>query len=325
MKQPNTDERPNREKIRLFFICSCCCWPWCFTLLLWLLGTFQPRFIGFQQHDSSELLNFILDGLHEDVNRILTKPIVAAVENDGRKDVDVALESWAKHKQRNDSIIVDLCQGLLKSTVICPVASCSRRSVTFDPFLFLTVPLFKSKPSAQSSPFNNQSSSYNNNQSSSGGGGRGEAASSTSSSSSSSSSSSTSSSIRQSITSVFISAPPPSASDPPPFAVHTLVVEVLLYKSGRFPNFAPTLYAIRISKHGKLAELKETICKLLNNVSSDPDRPKLTPQLLLCGLVSKSCLQQGTYTKHQHNHAIVVLLFCESARSTTYTVALFCF
>jgi hypothetical protein len=29
-----------------------------------------PRFSGYQQHDSSELLSFLLDGIHEDLNRV---------------------------------------------------------------------------------------------------------------------------------------------------------------------------------------------------------------------------------------------------------------
>ena len=42
------------------------------------IGEFQPRFSGFQQHDSSELLSFLLDGLHEDLNRVLKKPATPA-------------------------------------------------------------------------------------------------------------------------------------------------------------------------------------------------------------------------------------------------------
>ena len=48
-------------------------------------------------------------------------------------------KSWKGHKLRNDSVIVDLCQGLYKSTVVCPV--CEVVSVTFDPFMDLSVPL----------------------------------------------------------------------------------------------------------------------------------------------------------------------------------------
>jgi ubiquitin C-terminal hydrolase len=35
-----------------------------------VLGEFQPRFSGYDQHDSSELLSFLLDGLHEDLNLV---------------------------------------------------------------------------------------------------------------------------------------------------------------------------------------------------------------------------------------------------------------
>lgn len=40
---------------------------------------------------------------------------------------------------RNDSIIVDIFHGLFKSTLVCP--ECSKVSVTFDPFCYLTLPL----------------------------------------------------------------------------------------------------------------------------------------------------------------------------------------
>lgn len=33
------------------------------------LQKIEPRFAGYQQHDAQELLNFLLDGLHEDLNR----------------------------------------------------------------------------------------------------------------------------------------------------------------------------------------------------------------------------------------------------------------
>lgn len=52
---------------------------------------------------------------------------------------EVAEESWSNFKLRNDSIIVDLFFGLLKSTVECP--NCGYISVTFDPFSSLAIPL----------------------------------------------------------------------------------------------------------------------------------------------------------------------------------------
>lgn len=38
-----------------------------------LIGDIAPQFQGYNQHDSQELLNFLLDGLHEDLNRVLVK------------------------------------------------------------------------------------------------------------------------------------------------------------------------------------------------------------------------------------------------------------
>ncbi len=38
-----------------------------------IIGEFQPSFQGQRQHDSSELLGFLLDGLHEDLNRVHKK------------------------------------------------------------------------------------------------------------------------------------------------------------------------------------------------------------------------------------------------------------
>jgi ubiquitin C-terminal hydrolase len=38
------------------------------------LGKLNESFAGFAQQDSQELLRFLLDGLHEDLNRIRVKP-----------------------------------------------------------------------------------------------------------------------------------------------------------------------------------------------------------------------------------------------------------
>ena len=52
---------------------------------------------------------------------------------------EIAREAWENYKTRNDSVILDLFHGLLKSTVVCP--ECSKISVTFDPFCYLSLPL----------------------------------------------------------------------------------------------------------------------------------------------------------------------------------------
>lgn len=109
------------------------------------IGRFSSMFHGYQQQDSQEFLSWLLDALHEDLNRIHNKPYLEKPE---LKDEDVlnpqaitdlANECWSQHKQRNDSVIIDLFTGLYQSTLVCP--TCSKMSVTFDPFNDLTLPL----------------------------------------------------------------------------------------------------------------------------------------------------------------------------------------
>lgn len=103
------------------------------------LGQFAPQFSGYKQQDAQELLAFLLDGLHEDVNRVHDKPYVEQSESGGRPDDVVAREAWMHHLRRNRSVIVDLFQGQLKSTLVCP--ECDNVSIKFDPFMFLSVPI----------------------------------------------------------------------------------------------------------------------------------------------------------------------------------------
>lgn len=51
------------------------------------VGRYAPQFVGYAQHDSQELLAFLLDGLHEDLNLVLEKPYVdMTVEMEERSD-----------------------------------------------------------------------------------------------------------------------------------------------------------------------------------------------------------------------------------------------
>lgn len=87
------------------------------------LQHFAPQFSGYQQHDSQELVAFLLDGLHEDLNRVLKKPYVEKPDWEGGGDkelVELAQKSWDGYMKRNDSVIVDLFQGQYQSTLVCP-------------------------------------------------------------------------------------------------------------------------------------------------------------------------------------------------------------
>lgn len=102
-------------------------------------GNMNPMFEGYQQHDSQEFLNFLLDTLHEDLNRVKNKPYVENIEASDKDPEEAAFERWTAHLRRNQSIIVDLMHGQYKSTLKCP--NCNKISITYDPFLSLPLPI----------------------------------------------------------------------------------------------------------------------------------------------------------------------------------------
>ncbi|XP_026476743.1 MATH and LRR domain-containing protein PFE0570w-like [Ctenocephalides felis] len=99
-----------------------------------------PRFMGYAQQDAQEFLRYLLEGLHEDINRVKTRPRGINTEiDDSLSDSQKAAESWARYIRMEDSHIVDLFVGQLKSTLRCTI--CGHSSVTFDPFWDLSLPI----------------------------------------------------------------------------------------------------------------------------------------------------------------------------------------
>ena len=80
-----------------------------------------------------------MDGLHEDLNRVVDKPYVEDLEGLGMKDEVVAMESWRRHLLRHDSVIVDHCQGMHRSHLTCP--ACGHESVKFDVYSTISLPI----------------------------------------------------------------------------------------------------------------------------------------------------------------------------------------
>ena len=104
----------------------------------------KTQFAGYKQQDAQEFLSVLLDQLHEDLNRITEKPYVELLEKQNdENDLIASKRWWDLHKQREDSIIVDLFNGQFKSETICQV--CNKSSITYDPFISLCVPLIKPK------------------------------------------------------------------------------------------------------------------------------------------------------------------------------------
>ena len=101
---------------------------------------FVRQFAGFSQHDSHEMLTFMLDALHEDLNRVRLKPYIEMSEKSEKEtEIEASTRWWKNHLSRENSIIVDLFHGQYKSVITCP--ECNRISITYDPFMYLGLPI----------------------------------------------------------------------------------------------------------------------------------------------------------------------------------------
>ena len=105
-------------------------------------GKNYNAFADFRQQDSQEFISYLLDVLHEDLNKVLKKPYVQA------KDLppDISEEEQFKIQKdlylcRNQSFIVDLINGFYKSTVYCPDEKCKNISKSFEPFNMIALSL----------------------------------------------------------------------------------------------------------------------------------------------------------------------------------------
>ena len=103
-----------------------------------LIQELNPLFEGNLQHDSQEALQFLLQGIHQDLNRIKEKPRgLEFKDSNGRRDEIVAKESWDLFTRTDDSVISDLFMGQYRSTTTC--MRCQRQNHKFDAYQVLCV------------------------------------------------------------------------------------------------------------------------------------------------------------------------------------------
>ncbi|KAF2126189.1 cysteine proteinase [Dothidotthia symphoricarpi CBS 119687] len=109
------------------------------------LGKANGLFSGYGQQDSQEFLSWLVDALHEDLNRIYVKPYRENPDSDDNTINDPEAmkqlgETYrSNHRARNDSVATDLFSGFYKNTMVCP--ECNKVSITFDPYSQLTLQL----------------------------------------------------------------------------------------------------------------------------------------------------------------------------------------
>ncbi|KAL5019637.1 hypothetical protein ScPMuIL_002529 [Solemya velum] len=105
---------------------------------------FAPRFMGYSQQDAQEFLRYLLEGLHEDVNKITRKPKMVVLDDDQfNSDNEQSCEYWKNYLKFDNSRIVEIFVGQLKS--VLKFCDCDHRSVTFDPFWDLSLPIPKGR------------------------------------------------------------------------------------------------------------------------------------------------------------------------------------
>ncbi|KAI4537715.1 PREDICTED: ubiquitin carboxyl-terminal hydrolase 2 isoform X2 [Capra hircus] len=102
---------------------------------------YAPRFVGYNQQDAQEFLRFLLDGLHNEVNRVTARPKSNTENLDHLPDDEKGRQMWRKYLEREDSRIGDLFVGQLKSSLTC--TDCGYCSTVFDPFWDLSLPITK--------------------------------------------------------------------------------------------------------------------------------------------------------------------------------------
>eukprot|EP00923_Selenidium_pygospionis_P033014 GHVN01058036.1.p1 GENE.GHVN01058036.1~~GHVN01058036.1.p1 ORF type:complete len:921 (-),score=156.41 GHVN01058036.1:341-3103(-) len=107
------------------------------------IGQKQSMYMGYRQQDSHEFVTYLLDGLHEDLNRVTNKELTSQPTGDGSQDDDeLGGRSWEVYRKRNDSVIVDNFHGMYRSRLTCP--QCHKVSVIFEAFESLSVSILTS-------------------------------------------------------------------------------------------------------------------------------------------------------------------------------------
>ena len=103
-----------------------------------IIGNINETFSGRNQQDAQEFLNFLIDGLHEDLNLVKDKPNIMEEKIKGEKKAKI---EWLNFKRRNQSVLIKLFYGQFLSNISCPNHQCQCQSTKFEPFMSVSVPL----------------------------------------------------------------------------------------------------------------------------------------------------------------------------------------
>ena len=95
----------------------------------------HSQFRGPTQQDAQEFILHLLNGLHEDLNRVkIPSPI-----KENREEKLTGEKQWKNYLINNNSIIVDLFAGQIKSSLYCP--NCNKILNNYEIFTTLSLPI----------------------------------------------------------------------------------------------------------------------------------------------------------------------------------------
>ena len=77
------------------------------------------QFSGYGQQDSQEFMRFLIDRMHDELNRVTTKPAYRELKF-SNMSIEAQSEEWNKYyKARDNSIMTDLFEGQLINRTQC--------------------------------------------------------------------------------------------------------------------------------------------------------------------------------------------------------------
>ena len=102
--------------------------------------SFVKQYPGVNHFDVKDMILFVLDHLHEDLNQVKERLEVNITEqNKNETDESASTRWWEALQKRENSIVVDLFYGQFKNQVRCP--SCKTTNITYDPFNIISLPI----------------------------------------------------------------------------------------------------------------------------------------------------------------------------------------
>ena len=107
-----------------------------------IIGKLQPKFLKNEPGDSRQLIQFLLNNIHKELNENKNKNI----QDDDEEDTELTWEKKLENERRifnqeNKSIIIDLFYGIQSTETFC--YKCQNTSYEFEYFNILTLPILQ--------------------------------------------------------------------------------------------------------------------------------------------------------------------------------------